>query len=106
MKLAGSDLRNFEQSVGPRHEVFDLSLEPIELVHQLCAVLGLLRRANQLESKQNWSQRIAEFVGRDGEKIVANPDRLAQFFDESIGGLLRGFPGWGRLCVRFYGLRP
>ena len=105
MKLAGSDLGNFEKSVGPRNEVFDLSLEPIELVHQLRAVVGPLRRANQLEAKQNRSQRIAEFVGRDGEKIVANPDRIAQFFDEFIR-LVTGLPGLGRLCVRPYGLRP
>src|ERR1700719_540674 len=106
MELAGSDLRNFEKSVGARNEVFDLSLESIELMHELRTVPGLLRRPNQLEAEQNWCQRIAEFVGRDSEKIVANPHRLAQFFDEFMGGLLGGFPGWGRLGVRPYGLWP
>jgi hypothetical protein len=81
MELAGSDVRNFEKRVGPRNEVFYLPLESIELVHQLRTVARLFSRANQLEAKQNWCQRIAEFMRRDGEKIVANSDRLAQFFD-------------------------
>ena len=35
MKLAGRYLRNFEQNVGSRDEMFDLPLESIELVHHL-----------------------------------------------------------------------
>src|SRR5579862_3428993 len=104
MELAGSNLRNFQKSISPCHEMFDLPLESIDLMHQLGVVAGLLRRANQLETEQNRGQRIAQLMRCDREKIVADSDRLAQLFDQFVGRV-GGWPGLSRLGIRLRGLR-
>ena len=92
-------------------EVLDLSFESIELLDHFRVVLGFFRRANQPQAQQNRRQRIAEFMRRNGEEIVASFDSLAQLFDESFGtGPVSGLPGvifhLRMLGVRAPDLRP
>jgi hypothetical protein len=87
MELVRANLRNFKKHGGTRNEVFDETLEPVEFTAGLDVTSGLLRSADELHAKQNWSQRIAQFMCRDGEKVIASADRVAQFGDQLIAGI-------------------